>query len=107
MAITMDIHMTKAFQMGMHIHMVMGIHMVMAIHMNMEMIMTTAMVLVIWASLLTIKPPRRSPNITNQLLRTMSCLFRPSSGLPPPTPTSTVSQVQLQSLHLPMRRRTK
>merc|ERR1712013_181031 len=75
----MDIHMTIDFQMGMHIHMAMG------------MIMTTAMVLVIWASLLTIKPPRRSPNITSQLLRTMSCLFLPSSGLPPHTHTSTVS----------------
>merc|ERR1712013_308087 len=97
----MDIHMTIDFQMGM------AIHMVMAIHMTMEMIMTTAMVLVIWASLLTIKPPRRSPHITSQLLRTTSCLFLPSSGLPPHTHTSTVSQAQLQSLHLPTRRRTK
>merc|ERR1712013_632259 len=73
----------------------------------MDIHMTTAMVLVIWASLLTIKPPRRSPNITSQLLRTMSCLFLPSSGLPPHPHPSTVSQAQLQGLHLPMRRRTK
>merc|ERR1719312_2186863 len=103
----MHIHMVMSIHMVMVIHMGMAIHMAMAIHMTMEMIMTTAMVLVIWASLLTIKPPRRYPNITNQLLRTMSCLFLPSSGLPPPTLTSTVSQVQLQSLHLPLRGRTK